>query len=78
MPELESPICTHDLRDSPNCLRRARAMPGQEIRVLVRPENDATAKLLEAVGTLSHDGESFSVVVIREEMPSRPAAYRIS
>lgn len=67
MPELESPTCTRDLRDPSNCLNIARAKSGQEIRVLVRPEDDATAKLLEAVGTLSNDGKSFSIVVTRED-----------
>ena len=43
------------------------ARPGQEIRVLIGPEDEATAKLMEAVGTLSNDGKSFSVVVTRED-----------
>lgn len=35
--------------------------------MLVRPEENATAaKLMEAVGTLSNNGKSFSVVVTRE------------
>jgi len=67
MPELESPTCTRDLRAPSNCLHNARAQSGQEIRVLVRPEDDATAKLMEAVGTLSNDGRSFSIVVTRED-----------
>ena len=67
MPELELPPCVLDLRDPSNCLNIAMAKPGQEIRVLVRPEDEATAKLMEAVGTLSNDGKSFSVVVTREE-----------
>jgi hypothetical protein len=75
MPKLESSICTHDHRNSSNCLCIARATPGQEIRVVVRPKNDATAKLMEAVGTLSHDGKSFSVVVTREEVHKRPTPY---
>ena len=44
----------------------AMAKPGQEIRVLVRPEDDATAQMMEAMGTLSNDGKSFSVIVTRE------------
>ena len=67
MPELESPTCTRDLRAPSNCLNNARAQFRQEIRVLVRPEDDATAKLMEAVGTLSNDGRSFSIVVTRED-----------
>jgi hypothetical protein len=67
MAKVESRICTLDLRDSSNPLSIAGAKPSQEIRVLVRPEDDATAKLMEAVGTLSNDGKSFSVVVTRED-----------
>lgn len=67
MPELELSPCVLDLRDPSNCLNIAMAKPGQEIRVLVRPGDEATAKLMEAVGTLSNDGKSFSVVVTREE-----------
>ena len=67
MPEIESPISALDLRDPSNCLNIATAKPGQEIRVLVRPEDNATAaEFMEAVGTLSNDGKSFSVVVTRE------------
>jgi len=67
MPELESPTCSRELRDPSNCLNIARSKSGQEIRVLVRPEDEATAKLMEAVGTLSNDGRSFSIVVTRED-----------
>jgi hypothetical protein len=68
MAEVEAPTCTLDLRDPANCLNIAMAKPGQEIRVLMRPEDGATAaKLLEVVGTLSNDGKSFSVVVTRED-----------
>ena len=67
MPELELPTSAPDLRDPTNCMNIATAKPGQEIRVLVRSEdNAASAKLLEAMGTLSNDGKSFSVVVTRE------------
>jgi hypothetical protein len=67
MAKLESLTCALDLRDPSNSLSIAGAKPSQEIRVLVRPEDDATAKLMEAVGTLSNDGKSFSVVVTRED-----------
>jgi hypothetical protein len=67
MPELESPTCSRELRDPSNCLNIARSKSGQEIRVLVHPEDDATAQLMEAVGTLSNDGRSFSIVVTRED-----------
>ena len=43
------------------------AKPGEEIRVNVRVGDNTTAtQLMEAVGALSNDGESFSVVVTRE------------
>ena len=63
MAEFESPTYALDLRHQSNCLSIASAKPGQEIRVLVRPEDDATAELTIATGTLSNDGTSFSVVV---------------
>jgi hypothetical protein len=67
MAEVESPPSALALRDPSNCSNIATAKPGQEIRVLVRPEDNATAaELMEAVGTLSNDGKSFSVVVTRE------------
>ncbi len=72
MARVESLICARDLRDPSNALIRASTKPSQEIRVLVRPEDDATAKLMEAVGTLSNDGKSFSVVVTREDGRSSP------
>ena len=67
MAKVESLTCALDLRDPSNSLSIAGAKSGQEIRVLVRPGDDATAKLMEAVGTLSDDGKSFSVVVTRED-----------
>ena len=78
MPELESPIGTQDFRDSLNGLPIGRATPGQEIRMLVWPANDETANLMDAVGALSHDGKSFSVVVTRKEAHGIPTAYRTS
>jgi hypothetical protein len=68
MAEVESPPCALDLRHPLNGLSIASAKPGQEIRVIVRAEVDATvAKLMEAVGTLSNDGQTFSVVVTRAD-----------
>ena len=67
MAKVEPLACALDLRDPSNSLSIASAKPSKEIRVLVRPEDDATAKLMEAVGTLSNDGKSFSVVVTRED-----------
>ena len=66
MPEIESPRSL-DLGHRSNRRGTACAKPGEEIRVLVRPEDEATAKLIEAMGTLSNDGKSFSVVVTRED-----------
>ena len=67
MAKVESLTCAVDLRDPSNFLSIASATPSQEIRVLVHLEGDATAKLMEAVGPLSNDGKSFSVVVTRED-----------
>ena len=67
MAKVESLTCALDLRDLSNSLSIASAKPSQEIRVLVRPEDDVTSKLMEAMGTLSNDGKSFSVVVTRED-----------
>jgi hypothetical protein len=50
-----------------NCLNIATVKFAQVIRVLVRPEDDITKKLIETVGTLSDDGKSFSIVVTRED-----------
>ena len=55
-----------DLRDPSNCVNIALAKPGEEIRVIVRVnDNPMAAKLMDAVGALSNDGKSFSVVVTR-------------
>lgn len=68
MAELESPTCALDLRHPSNCLPIACAKPGEEIRVIVRLEDDAEAATpMEAVGTLSNDEKTFSVVVTRED-----------
>lgn len=66
MDEMESPTCAPILRHPSNCLNIANAM-SEVIRVRVRPIDDTTKKLIEAVGTLSNDGKSFSVVVTRED-----------
>ena len=67
MHQLESPTCNLDLRDSSNCLNIAMVKPGEEIRVIVRVDDNPTAaKLMDAVGALSNDGKSFSVMVTRE------------
>ncbi len=65
MPESDS--SKSFLRNPSSCLNIATIKSTQVIRVLVRPENDVTKKLIENVGTLSNDGKSFSVVVTRED-----------
>ena len=68
MPELELPPSALDLRDPSNGLNNAMAKPGEEIRVIVRvDDNPRAAKLVDAVGALSNDGKSFSVTVTRED-----------
>jgi len=68
MSDLESPTGALDLQDPSNLLNIAMAQPGEEIRVIVRVENNPTVKqLMEAVGRLSNDGKSFSIVVTRED-----------
>jgi hypothetical protein len=76
MPGLESLTCALDLRDPSRCLDIAMPQPGQQIRVIVRAGDNPTAtQLMEAVGALSNDGKSFSVVVTRELASSRPPTY---
>ena len=69
MAESGAPTCVLDLRThQTNCLNIAMAKPGEEIRVIVRVENNATvAKLMDSVGVLSNDEKTFSVVVTRED-----------
>ncbi len=67
MDEMESSPRLPTLQHPSNCLHIANGKSGEVIRVRVRPNNDTTKKLIEAVGTLSHDGKSFSVVVTRED-----------
>ena len=50
-----------DFRDSSNCSRIQRVQPGEEIQVLVRPEQEPFADLLGAKGTRSQDGALFIV-----------------
>ena len=63
MVAFESPTYSLDLRHSSNCSRIACAQSGREIPVFVRPKDDSMANLIEARGTLSNDGKSFSIVV---------------
>jgi hypothetical protein len=63
MAEFESPTYILDLRDSLNCATLEGASPGEEIQVLVRPENDEASAPIRATGTLSSDSQTFQVVV---------------
>ena len=67
MSEPDSSISFRNLRNPSSGLTISTAKFSQVIRVLVRPEDDITKKLIENVGTLSNDGKSFSIVVTRED-----------
>jgi hypothetical protein len=60
------PTCALDLRHPSNSLNIATAKPGEELRVVVLVEAPVT-QLLQAVGKLSNDGKSFSVVITGED-----------
>ncbi len=64
MREFESPTYVLDLRDSLNRSTIESAKPNKEIRVLVRPEDDASAAPIIANGKLSEDGTEFHVFVV--------------
>ena len=65
MHELEAPPSA---LDPSNCINIALAKPGEDIRVIVRVDDNPTAmKLMDAVGALSNDGRSFSIMVTRED-----------
>ena len=65
MLELESPIRALALRDPSNCVNIAMAKPGETIRLIVSADENGTIGIpLDAMGTLSNDGKSFSVEVI--------------
>ena len=52
-----------DFRDSSNCSRIQSAQSGEEIQVLVHPEQEPLADPLGAKGTRSQDGALFVVEV---------------
>ncbi len=64
MQEFESPTYVLDLRNSLNRSTIASAKPNKEIRVLLRPDGDTSAKPIAATGKLSEDGTVFHVVVV--------------
>jgi hypothetical protein len=53
-----------NFRDSANCSRVQNAQPGEEILVLVHPEQEPLADPLGAKGTRSQDGTLFVVEII--------------
>ncbi len=64
MQEFESPTYILDFRNSLNRSTIESAKPNKEIQVLVRPEDDPSAKPIAATGKLSEDGTVFHVVVV--------------
>ena len=52
-----------DFRDSSNRSRIESAQPGEEIQVLVHPEQEPLADPLGAKGTRSQDGSGFLVEI---------------
>jgi hypothetical protein len=52
-----------DFRDRSNCSRIQKIQPGEEIQVLVHPEQEPLADPLGAKGTRSQDGARFMVEV---------------
>jgi len=56
-----------NFRDSANCSRIQNARPGQEILVLVHPEQEPLADPLGAKGTRSQDGALLSVEIPMED-----------
>ena len=63
MPPSDSPTYVIDFRDRANCSRIECAKPGEEIRVLVYPEQEPLADPIGAKGTRSQDGAWFTVEV---------------
>jgi len=52
-----------NFRDASNCSRIQNAQPGEEILVLVHPEQEPLADPLRAKGTRSQDGTLFVVEI---------------
>jgi hypothetical protein len=52
-----------NFRDSSNCVRIQSAQPGEEILVLVHPEQEPLADPIGAKGTRSQDGALFVVEI---------------
>lgn len=62
--EFTFPTYVLDLRDNRNRSIIESATPHRPIRVLVRPEDNASALPIPATGTLSEDSKVFHVVVV--------------
>lgn len=67
-----------DLGDRANCSGIERATPGEAFTVLVYPEDDPSAKRIEAMGMLSPNGQWFVVDVTTPDgqHDSYPLDYR--
>ena len=61
-----------DFRDSANCSRIQNAQPGEEILVLVHPDQEPLADPLYARGTRSQDGALFMVHITTAEGTPQP------
>lgn len=59
----EAPAYVIYFKDRSNCSRIESVKPGQDIPILVAPENDPTAQPLGAIGSRSDNGEDFMVTV---------------
>ena len=59
----DSLLYVFNFRDSANCSRIQNAQPGEEILVLVHPEQEPLADPLGAKGTRSRDGALFIVEI---------------
>ena len=56
-----------NFRDNSNCSRIQHAQPGEEILVLVHPEQEPLADELRAKGIRSRDGKLFTVEITMAE-----------
>jgi len=67
MPTSASLTYVIDFRDSLNCSRIESVQPGQEIQVLVCPEQEPLADPLGVKGARSQDGAMFIVEIVTED-----------
>lgn len=69
MPDPSRTSYVIDFRNTLNCARLQSAKPGQRISLLVRPEKLPNGASIEATGTRSADGSSFTIAVMTGECP---------